>query len=122
MGQGKELVQWPCIFVAKLLASLVASKAPLDRDSVAIHAAVPGPSLFPQTGSISDPALAQALPGEQADCDLGLVQPAAVFRGVVHREPVPQPASRLFAKALHHGLASMRTQIVQDQMDGVGLG
>jgi hypothetical protein len=45
MGQGNELVQWPCIFVAKLLASLVASKAPLDRDSVVIHAAVPGPSL-----------------------------------------------------------------------------
>ena len=50
---------------------------------MAIHTTAPGLSLSPQRNSISDPAFAQALSREQTDCDLGLVQPAAVARRVV---------------------------------------
>jgi len=117
----QQLVPWPCNFVGKLLASLFASKAPLDRDSVAIHAAAPGPSLFPQRSSIPNPALAQALPGEQTDDDLRLVQPAVMLGGVVHGESIPQPVAGLSTKTLDYGLARVRTQIVQHQMDGIGL-
>jgi len=70
---------------------------------------------------ISDPTAAQALPRKQTDCDFGLVQPTAVFGRGVHGKSVPQPAARLLAKAFHHCLAGMRTEIVQDQMDGVRL-
>src|SRR6266567_4289666 len=88
---------------------------------MAIHAAAPRPSLSPQRSPISDPALAQALPRKQTDRDLGLVQPTAVLGGVVHPKPIPQPASGLLAKAFHHRLAGVRTQIVQHHMDGIRL-
>src|SRR5271167_2480743 len=103
------------------MPSLLASKLPLDRDVVTIHTTAPGVSLYPQRSPISDPAVAQTLPRKQTDRDLGLVQPTAVFRGVVHPKPIPQPASGLLAKAFHHRLARMRTQIVQHQMDGIRL-
>jgi hypothetical protein len=85
-----------------------------------VHTATPGSSFLVQ-GSISKPALAQALPGEQADGDFGLVQPTAVLGRVVYRESAPQTALRVLAKASHYGLTRMRTQMVHDQMDGVGL-
>src|SRR5215472_13288663 len=88
------------------MSSLSASKVPLDRNAGMIHATTPSPDFSPERCSIPDPALAQALPRKQTDGDLGLVQ----------------PASRLLAKAFDHCLASMRVQIVQHQMDGVGLG
>jgi len=50
---------------------------------MAIHAATPSPSFSLQRDSISDPALAQALPRKQTDRDLGLVQPTAVLGGEV---------------------------------------
>ena len=70
-----------------------------------VHATAPSLSLFPQRSPISDPALAQALPRKQTDRDLGLIQPTAVLGGLVHGEPIPQPASGLFAEAFHHRLA-----------------
>jgi hypothetical protein len=54
-----------------------------------------------------DSSPAQALTGEQADLDLRLVQPTAVFGGVVHRETLPQQAADLFAEPIHQRLAVM---------------
>src|SRR5271157_2037771 len=88
---------------------------------MAIDAAAPSPSFLLQRDSIFDSALAQALPGKETDRDLGLVEPTAVLGGVVRRKPIPQPAPGLLAKAFHHRLAGMRTQIVQHQMNGVRL-
>src|SRR5229473_5628562 len=103
------------------MPSFLASKGPLNRNSMAIHATAPSPSFSLQRASVSDAASAQALPGKQAERDFGLVQPTAVLGGVVYGKPIPQPASGLFAKAFHHRLARMRTQIVQHQMDGMRL-
>src|SRR5437016_2228155 len=88
---------------------------------MAIHTAAPSESLPSQRSPISDPALTEALPRKQTDRDLGLVQPTAVLGGVMHRKPIPQPVPGLLAKAFHHRLVGMRTQIVQHQMDGVRL-
>jgi hypothetical protein len=72
----------PRNFVAKLVASLLASKAPLNRDTVAIETTVPRPSFLPQGSSIANAALAQALPREEADGNFGLVCPASsIFSG-----------------------------------------
>ena len=79
---------------------------------MAIRATAPSPSFSLQRASVSDAASAQALPGKQADRDFGLVQPTAVLGGVVYGKPIPQPASGFLAKAFHHRLAGMRTQIV----------
>jgi hypothetical protein len=80
---------------------------------IAIHAAVPGPSLLSQSTPIPNPASAQALPGEQADRDLRLVQPATVLGGVVHSEPIPQPIAGLGTKALDDRFAGVRAQVIR---------
>ena len=64
-----------------------------------VNTTVPSLSLSQQSSAICDPALTQALPRKQTDRDLGLIQPTAVRGGVVHRKPIPQPASGHFAKA-----------------------
>src|ERR1035437_8605516 len=81
--------------VMEFLSCLPAIEFPVDPDMMAIHAAVPCARLFAKGSNSPDPALAQALPGEQADLDLRLIQPTAMLGRVVNREPVPQPASGL---------------------------
>ena len=73
-----------------------------------------------QRGDVPDPASSQALAAEEADLDLGLIQPASMFGRVVHGESIPQPSAGLFAKAVHQRLAGVGAQIIHDQMDGVG--
>ena len=85
-----------------------------------VHATSPSPSMTAKGSLISDPPPAQTLPRKQADGDPCLIQPTAVGGSVVHREPIPEPAAVVLTKAFHHRLAGVRTQIVQDQMDGIG--
>src|ERR1035441_6589965 len=85
------LVLRPHDCVIECPSGFLAGKIPLDHDLIAIRATVPSSRFPPQRGAISDPAATQALPGVQADGDLCLVQPTAMLRGVVHREPLPQP-------------------------------
>ena len=107
-------------FVAELLACLSAGKPPVDSDPITVHSPAPGSGFPPQVAERRDSSRTQALPGEEADFDLCLIEPASVCRRVVDGEPVPQPASRLLAEPLHHRLAGVRTQIVHDQMGRVG--
>jgi hypothetical protein len=60
-----------------------------------VGATAPNLSFSPQRGAVFDPSAPQTLSGKQADRDLGLVQPTAVFGCVVNRKSIPQPASRL---------------------------
>jgi hypothetical protein len=59
----------------EFLSCLPAIEFPVDPGTMAIHAAVPCARLFAKGAKIPDPAFAQALPGEQADLDLRLIQP-----------------------------------------------
>src|SRR6267154_811179 len=95
------VVPWPRDLVAKFQASFLASKLPLDHDSIAVHTAVPGKCFFAQEGSISDPTSAQALSGIEADLNFRLIEPTAVFASVVHGEPIPQPSAFSLAEALN---------------------
>ena len=88
---------------------------------MSVHATAPSLSFLPQRNSICDTASAQALPRKQTDGDLGLVQPIAMLRSVVHGEPVPQPATRFLAKTFHQSLACMRAQMVHHQVDDLRL-
>src|ERR1022692_3002904 len=110
-----RLVLRPHDCVIECPSGFLAGKIPLDHDLIAIRATVPSSRFPPQRGAISDPAATQALPGVQADGDLCLVQPTAMLRGVVHREPLPQPLALLRAETLDDRLASVRTQIIHDQ-------
>ena len=87
---------------------------------VAVHLPGPGSGFAPQVAERGDSSLTEALAAEQADLDLHLIQPASVFGRVMYREPVPQPAAVFFPEPLHYRFATVGTEIVHDQMDGVG--
>ena len=74
------------------MSSLLAGKAPLNGNPMTVHTTTSSLSFSPQRGTISDPSPTQTLLGEQADGDLRLVQPVAMFGGVVNRESIPQPS------------------------------
>src|ERR1019366_8753966 len=103
-GEGRRpflsLVLRPHDCVIECPPGFLAGKIPLDHDLIAIRATVPSSRFPPQRGAISDPAATQALPGVKADGDLCLVQPTAMLRGVVPREPLPQPLALLRAETL----------------------
>src|SRR6516225_8225202 len=119
------LVPRPCNVVssiAEFRACFSAGKAPVDGYPITVHSPAPSSGFPPQVVQRGDSSPSQTLPGEQADFDLCLIEPAAVGGRIVHREPAPQPAAGFLAIPLHHGLASVRTEIVHHQMDGVGGG
>src|SRR5215472_927125 len=103
------------------MSSLFAREAPLNGSPMTIHTPTPGLGCFAQRDSISDPALAHALAREQTDRNLRLIQPTSMLGRVVDRESTPQPTPGFLAEPFYHRLAGMRTQIVQDQMNDVGL-
>src|ERR1035437_1562888 len=70
-------------FVVELPACLSTREPPVDGDLITVHSPVPGPGFPPQVAERGDSSLAQTLPGEQADLNLGLIQPTAVFRRVM---------------------------------------
>ena len=58
-----------------------------------IDLAVPGAGLASQDAQGGNSALAQALPGKQADLDFRLVQPAPMLGRVMDREAGPDRAA-----------------------------
>ena len=85
---------------------------------ITIGTAIPGFGLTAQVHDLPDPAFAEALPAEETNFDLGLVEPASVLRGVVDREPAPQPASVTLAEPVRRRLAGVGREVVEHQVDG----
>ncbi len=56
-----------------------------------------------ECGEVADAAFTETLTTEDADLDLSLIQPAAVFRRVVDGESSPEPFALAFAKGLYEG-------------------
>jgi hypothetical protein len=56
------------------LRQAAAIKLPVDLDSLAVHATVPGATLMPQRLEIWDSPFPDALPREEADFDLRLMR------------------------------------------------
>jgi hypothetical protein len=57
------------------------------------------------------------LAGEQADLDLGLIEPTAVFRRLVNGETVPQFGPLLDAKVIQESLGAVDIQVIHDEVD-----
>lgn len=68
-----------------------------------------------------DRAAPQALSAEQADLDLGLIQPTAVFWGVVNRKPISEQTADFFSVTIDQCFTPVRVQIVHHQVDRVSL-
>ena len=103
-------------------ARLFSGELPVDRDVIAIHASIPGFGLAAQHHDVPDPTFPQALAAEQADFDLGLIEPASMPGRAMHRESFPEPSARFFAKSVYQRFTGEGTQVVQHQMDGIGGG
>lgn len=76
-----------------------------------VGAAIPGFGLASQRGDIRGPCVSVALAAEEADLDLGLVEPASMLWGVVNSKALPQPSAVLFAEAIHQRLAGVGAQL-----------
>lgn len=64
--------------VAKLPAGGLAVELPGDLDKLAVHSPVPGFRLLAQSLEIGDSSITEALPGEELDFDLRLIEPTSV--------------------------------------------
>ena len=100
------------------LPGLLARKLPVDLCPLAVGLAVPDPRFPLQCAQIWYAPLAEALPGIQAQFDLRLIQPASVFRGVVHRKPVPKVSALLLAKGVDQRLSAVDIEVIHDEVDG----
>ena len=104
------------------MTSFLAAETPVDLNLVAIDLPVPGVCLPLKQDQTGDPAFSEALPGEETDFDFGLVQPTAVFGGIVNRETVPEIGTLLLTEVVCEGLATVDVEIVHDQMNGFRFG
>ena len=68
---------------------------PVDLDLIAVHTAVPGVTLTAKRLEVWDSPIAEALPREQTNFDLRLVEPTAVFWGVVYGKTIPDLGDHL---------------------------
>ena len=68
---------------------------------------MPGPNLLAQGLQIGNSSGAEALPGEDADFDLRLIEPTSVSGCVVNRESAPDFAADLLAEQVGERLAAM---------------
>src|SRR5882724_5253811 len=59
------------------------------------------------------------LPGEDADFDFRLIEPASVLGCVVNGKAVPDLAAHLGAESVLEGFAAMDIEIVHDEVDGL---
>jgi len=75
--------------VAKLAAGCPTVELPVDLDLIAVHTAVPGATLTAKCLEVWKSPIAEALPREQANLDLRLVEPTGVFWGVVNGKAIP---------------------------------
>ena len=82
-----------------------------------IDLAVPSAGLasLDAQGGIS--ALAQALPGKQADLDLRLIQPTPVLGRVMDREAIPDRAAHLLSEIVGEGLPAMDVQVIHHHVN-----
>ena len=84
-------------FVAELTTSGSAVELPVDLDTVAIHPPVPGFRLLAQSLEIGNSPTPQALPREDPDFDLRLIEPTSVGGRVMDGGGAPLTAGwRLF--------------------------
>jgi hypothetical protein len=89
----------------KFPSSVLAGEVPFDGSAVAVKATVPSLDFVLQSGQMADSAFSQALTAEQADFDLGLVEPTAMLGRVMDSEAVPQQAAQFLAISLHERFA-----------------
>jgi hypothetical protein len=66
-----------------------------------VGAAIPRLGLTSQGGDIPNPSLAKALPTEDANLNLSLIEPTSMLWRVMNGKAIPQPSARRSAEVIH---------------------
>ena len=78
---------------------------------------VPGAGLPSQDAQGGNSALAQALPGKQADLDFGLIQPTPVLGRVMDGQAVPDRTASFLSEIVGERLPAMNIQVIHHQVN-----
>jgi hypothetical protein len=105
--------------IAEFTTSGSAVEFPVDRDAVTVHPPVPSFGLSAQPLQIGDSPTTQALPREDADFDLRLIEPAAVSGRVMDGEAIPDFCSHFRAEDGGQRFPAMDVEVVHYQVDGL---
>jgi len=100
----------------QLSICVATGKSPLDATSSGVAAPLPGRYLGGE-GVLLGSTACQALALQDADLDLGHVQPAGMGRRVVELDLAQQCRSGLYTEHFLEAAAQMRVEIVQYQMN-----
>jgi len=104
-------------FVLEHLASLLPREPPVDLRPLLVGPPVPSLGLPLQPSQIRNPAFAQALPRVEAEFDFRLIEPASVFGGVVHGEPVPNVSALVLAEVIGQRFVAMYVEVVHHEVN-----
>ena len=116
----RSATAWNSSFHSRTCDGLLAVESPVDLDSGAVHAPIPGPGLLPKHLQVRNSSGSQALPGEDPNLDLGLIEPASLSGGVMDAEAVPDFPAEFLAEQVGERLPAMNVKVIQHQMDGLG--
>jgi len=100
---------------------ILSSKGPSNAPVLGIAACLPGGDLGGERGLIRETPI-QALAIENADFDLGHVEPTGMLRRVVEFDAVQQCLCFLDAQHLLKALTKVGVEIIHDQVDPLGGG
>src|SRR3954467_2500967 len=89
---------------------------PLDATSGGVSPPLPSRDLGGEGGSLGSTAC-KALALQDADLDLGHVQPTRVFRCVVELDPAQQCGCRRYTEHFFKAAAQMRVEVVHHQVN-----
>src|SRR5260370_38181780 len=87
-------------FVLEYLAGLFPCESPVDLRPLLVGPTVPSLGFSPHLFQIRNPAFAQTLARVWAKFDFRFIEPAPVFWGEVHGEPVPNVSALLLANVI----------------------
>ena len=85
---------------------------------VRINSCQPSARLLTNQLNGSKAPTAKTLTTEEADLNLGLIEPTAMLGSVVNSEAAPNVSTPLFTIMIDQGLAAVNVEVVQDKVDG----
>jgi hypothetical protein len=101
---------------------MLSREPPVDLGPFPVGFAIPSLGFPLKRCQIRNPARAQTLPRVQAEFDLCLIEPTAVYRRVMHAEPTPDISTPLLAEVVGQRFAAVCIEVVHNQVDCVGIG
>src|SRR3989475_5620245 len=104
-------------FVLEHLSGLLPREPPVDLRPALVGPTIPSLGLPLQLSQIRNPAFTQTLTRVQAEFDFRLIEPASVFGGVVHGEPVPNVSALLLAEVIGQRFAAVYVEVVHHEVN-----